>query len=78
MALDFSIKAMCVTISQVQKCLDDMYRRQLLFCSGQKCSPAGQNWLSHHGEWATFIWRLTTYAWLLKRDPFLVKTDSMS
>ena len=25
MALDFSIKAMCVTISQVQRCLDGMY-----------------------------------------------------
>ena len=25
MGLDFSIKAMCVTVSQVQKCLDEQY-----------------------------------------------------
>ena len=78
MALDFSIKAMCVTITQVQKCLDRQYRRRLLFCSGRKCSPSGQNWLSHHGESATFVWGLATYAWLLKQAPFLVETDSMS
>ena len=69
---------MCVTISQVQKCLDGQFRRRLLFCSGRKCSPSGQNWLSHHGESATFVWGLATYAWLLKQAPFLVETDSMS
>ena len=78
MGLDFSIQAMCVTISQIQKCLDGLYRRRLLFCSGRKCSTSGQNWSSHHGESATFIWGLTTFAWLLKRAPFLVETDSMS
>ena len=78
MGLDFSIQAMCVTISQIQKCLDGQYRRRLLFCSGRKCSQSGQNWSSHHGESATFVWGLTTYAWLLKRAPFLVETDSMS
>ena len=78
MGLDFSIKAMCVTISQVQKCLDGSYRQRLLFCLGRKCSPSGQNWLSHHGESATFVWGLTTYVWLLKQAPFLVETDSMS
>ena len=86
MGLDFSVKAMCVMVSQVQKCLDEQYRRlgkgakkrRLLFCSGRKCSPSGQNWSSHHGESATFVWGLTTYAWLLKRAPFLVETDSMS
>ena len=78
MALDFSIKAMCVTISQVQKCLDGQFRRRLLFCSGRKCSPSGQNWSSHHGESATFVWGLATYTWLLKQAPFLVETDSMS
>ena len=78
MGLDFSVQAMCVTISQIQKCLDGLYRRRLLFCSGRKCSASGQNWSSHHGESATFVWGLTTYAWLLKRAPFLVETDSMS
>ena len=78
MALNFSVKAMCVTISQVQKCLDGQFRRRLLFCSGRKCSPSGQNWSSHHGESATFVWGLATYAWLLKQAPFLVETDSMS
>ena len=78
MGLDFSIQAMCVTISQIQKCLDGLLRRRLLFCMGRKCSTSGQNWSSHHGESATFIWGLTTYAWLLKRAPFLVETDSMS
>ncbi len=78
MGLDFSIQALCVTISQVQTCLDGQERRRLLFCSGRKCSPSGRNWSSHHGESATFIWGLTTFAWLLKRAPFLVETDSMS
>ena len=78
MGLDFSIQAMCVTISQIQKCLDGLFRRRLLFCTGRKCSTSGQNWSSHHGESATFVWGLTTYAWLLKRAPFLVETDSMS
>ena len=45
---------------------------------GRKCSTSRQNWSSHHGESATFVWGLTTYAWLLKRAPFLVETDSMS
>ena len=45
MGLDFSIHAMCVTISQVQTCLDGLDRRRLLFCSGRKCSPSGRNWL---------------------------------
>ena len=78
MVLNYSIKAMCVTISQVQKCLDGRSRWRLLFCSGIKCSPSRQNWLSHHGESATFVWGLSTYAWLLKQAPFLVETDSMS
>ena len=78
MGLDFSIQAMCVTISQVQTCLDGLDRRRLLFCSGRKCSASGRNWSSHHGESATFIWGLTTFAWLLKMAPFLVETDSMS
>ena len=78
MGLDFSIQAMCVTISQIQKCLDGLFRRRLLFCTGRKCSTSGQNWSSHHGESATFVWGLTTYAWLLKRAPFLVETNSMS
>ena len=78
MGLDFSIQAMCVTISQVQKCLDGLDRRRLLFCSGRKCSASGRNWSSHHGESATFMWGLTTFAWLLKMAPFLVETDSMS
>ena len=71
MALDFSIKAMCIAISQVQKCLDGMYQRRLLFCSGRKMfSCRKKNWLSHHGESATFICGLSTYAWLLKQAPF--------
>ena len=37
MGLDFSIQALCVTISQVQTCLDGQERRRLLFCSGRKC-----------------------------------------
>ena len=78
MALNFSVKAMCITIFQVQKCLDRQFRRRLLFCSGRKCSLSRQNWLSHHGESATFFWGLSTYAWLLKQAPFLVETDSMS
>ena len=78
MGLDFSVQAMCVTISQIQECLDGLHRRRLLFCSGRKCLASGQNWSSHHGESATFIWGLTTFAWLLKRAPFLVETDSMS
>ena len=78
MGLDFSTQALCVTISQVQTCLDGQERRRLLFCSGRKCSPSGKSWSSHHGESATFVWGLTTFAWLLKRAPFLVETDSMS
>ena len=70
MALDFSVKAMCVTISQVQRCLDGQCRQQLLFCSGRKCSASGES--------AMFIWGLSTYAWLLKQAPFLVEKDSMS
>ena len=78
MGLDFSIQAMCGTISQIQKCLDEQYRWRLLFCTGRKCSQSGQNWFSHHRESATFVFGLTTYVWLLKRAPFLVETDSMS
>ena len=58
-------------ISQVQKCLDGHFRQRLLFCSGRKCSLSGQNGSSHHGESATFVWGLSTYAWLLKQAPLL-------
>ena len=76
--LDFSIKAMGVTLSQVQKGKDGSEHRRLLYCFGRKNTTAGQNYSSHKGKTGAFVWALKNLDSLLKIAPFIVETDSMS
>ena len=76
--LDFSIKAIGVTLSQVQKGKDGSEHRRLHYCFGQKNTTAGQNYSSHKGKTGAFVWALKNLDLLLKIAPFIVETDSMS
>ena len=75
---DFSMKAISVTLSQVQRGKDGKEHQRLLYCFGRKNTAAGQKYLSHQGETGAFMWALKNLDSLLKIAPFIMKTDSMS
>ena len=76
--LDFSAKAIGVTLSQVQQGKDQQEHRRLLYCFGRKNTEAGQNYSLHKGETGAFVWVLKSLDSTLKIAPFIVETDSMS
>ena len=72
------MKAISVTLSQVQRGKDGKEHQRLLYCFGRKNTAAGQKYLSHKGETGAFMWALKNLDSLLKIAPFIMKTDSMS
>ena len=54
--LDFSTKAIGVTLTQVQHGKDHQEHQRLLYCFGRKNTESGKNYSSHKGEIGAFVW----------------------
>ena len=72
------MKAISVTLSQVQRGKDGKEHQRLLYCFGRKNTAAGQKYLSHKEEKGAFMWALKNLNSLLTIAPFFMETDSMS